>query len=287
MAFYTIYNNLKDKFTPLLKESRFYEAGVLTPEEFVQAGDFLVSKCPTWSWSSGVKDKKRNYLPDDKQYLITKNVPCIKRAKDMEYVDEEMERIVEDEWIETYYQMQKENIDQVEEIDSDMKKLSVSQNKKEGTEEIENLEDLEELEDMIDENFEIVDDPNELNEDNILKTRTYNISITYDKGYQTPRIWLFGFDENNIPLTPEQIFEDISEDHAKKTVTIEAHPHENFSLATIHPCRHANVMKKIVDNMQETGHMEIRPDMALLIFLKFMSSVLPTINYDFTISLEQ
>ncbi|OUM61860.1 hypothetical protein PIROE2DRAFT_12017 [Piromyces sp. E2] len=160
MAFYTIYNNLKDKFTPLLKESRFYEAGVLTPEEFVQAGDFLVSKCPTWSWY-------------DKQYLITKNVPCIKRAKDMEYVDEEMERIVEDEWIETYYQMQKENIDQVEEIDSDMKKLSVNQTKKE--EEIEDIEDLDELEEMADDNFEIVDDPNALNEDNILKTRTYNI----------------------------------------------------------------------------------------------------------------
>jgi len=174
MAFYTIYNNLKDKFTPLLKESRFYEAGVLTPEEFVQAGDFLVSKCPTWSWCGGVKDKKRNYLPDDKQYLITKNVPCIKRAKDMEYVDEEMERIVEDEWIETYYQMQKENIDQVEEIDSDMKKLSVGQTKKE--EEIEDIEDLDELEEMAaEDNFEIVDDPNALNEDNILKTRTYNI----------------------------------------------------------------------------------------------------------------
>jgi len=172
MAFYTIYNNLKDKFTPLLKESRFYEAGVLTPEEFIKAGDFLVSKCPTWSWSGGVKEKKRSYLPDDKQYLITKNVPCIKRAKDMECVNDEMERIVEDEWIETYYQMQKENIDQVEEIDSDMKKLSVSQSNGKGAEDIEDLEELEELEDG---NFEIVDDPNELVEDNILKTRTYNI----------------------------------------------------------------------------------------------------------------
>jgi len=284
MAFYTIYNNLKDKFTPLLKESRFFEAGVLTPEEFVQAGDFLVSKCPTWSWCEGVKEKKRNYLPDNKQYLITKNVPCIKRAKDMEYTNDEMERIVEGEWIETYYQMKKQNIDQVEEIDSEMKKLTVNQSNNE--QEIEDLEDLDELEEaMGNDNFEIVEDPNELTEDNILKTRTYNISITYDKGYQTPRIWLFGFDENHIPLTPDQIFEDISEDHAKKTVTIEAHPHENFSLATIHPCRHANVTKKLVDSMIKTGH-EIRPDMALLIFLKFMSSVLPTINYDFTISLK-
>lgn len=30
--------------------SAFKEKGVLTPEEFVHAGDNLVSKCPTWSW---------------------------------------------------------------------------------------------------------------------------------------------------------------------------------------------------------------------------------------------
>jgi ubiquitin-like-conjugating enzyme ATG3 len=32
-------------------------------------------------------------------------------------------------------------------------------------------------------------------DDNILKTRTYDLSITYDKYYQTPRMWLFGYDE--------------------------------------------------------------------------------------------
>lgn len=32
-------------------------------------------------------------------------------------------------------------------------------------------------------------------EDNILHTRTYDISITYDKYYQTPRVFLFGYDE--------------------------------------------------------------------------------------------
>ena len=31
--------------------------------------------------------------------------------------------------------------------------------------------------------------------DKILRTRTYDLSITYDKYYQTPRIWLFGYDE--------------------------------------------------------------------------------------------
>lgn len=29
----------------------------------------------------------------------------------------------------------------------------------------------------------------------IVPTRTYDLNITYDKYYQTPRLWLFGYDE--------------------------------------------------------------------------------------------
>lgn len=32
----------------------------------------------------------------------------------------------------------------------------------------------------------------------ILKTRTYDLHITYDKFYQTPRLWLYGYTEVNI-----------------------------------------------------------------------------------------
>ena len=52
-------------------------------------------------------------------------------------------------------------------------------------------------------------------------------------------------------MTSVQIFEDVSQDYAKKTVTIETHPHLNMSLASIHPCRHAPVMKKIIEKMNE------------------------------------
>lgn len=31
--------------------------------------------------------------------------------------------------------------------------------------------------------------------DTVLQTRTYDLNITYDKYYQTPRLWLFGYDE--------------------------------------------------------------------------------------------
>lgn len=32
-------------------------------------------------------------------------------------------------------------------------------------------------------------------ESGILQTRTYDLNITYDKYYQTPRLWLYGYDE--------------------------------------------------------------------------------------------
>jgi ubiquitin-like-conjugating enzyme ATG3 len=51
----------------------------------------------------------------------------------------------------------------------------------------------------------------------------------------------------------KQVFEDVSSDYVKKTVTIEAHPHLNMSLASIHPCKHADVMKKIIERMAQSA----------------------------------
>jgi len=65
-----------------LKDSAFLEKGVLTPEEFVAAGDHLCHKCNTWQWESGKENLMNKNLPKDKQYLVTKNVPCEKRLKE-------------------------------------------------------------------------------------------------------------------------------------------------------------------------------------------------------------
>lgn len=37
-------------------------------------------------------------------------------------------------------------------------------------------------------------------ESGVLQTRTYDLNITYDKYYQTPRLWLYGYDEASIFL---------------------------------------------------------------------------------------
>ena len=44
-------------------------------------------------------------------------------------------------------------------------------------------------------------------------------------------------------------------------------------------------MKKVIDDWI-ANDMKPRCDLALFVFLKFISSVIPTINYDFTMDIE-
>ncbi|KIK33181.1 hypothetical protein CY34DRAFT_100059, partial [Suillus luteus UH-Slu-Lm8-n1] len=46
-------------------------------------------------------------------------------------------------------------------------------------------------------------------------------------------------------LDPSQIFQDVSADYAQSTVTIDIFP----QAASVNPCRHASVMKKVVQHM--------------------------------------
>jgi len=116
-------------------------------------------------------------------------------------------------------------------------------------------------------------------------TRTYDISITYDLYYQTPRLWLMGYSEKGEPLTKKQMYEDIMSDYADKTVTMEQHPHQGIQCISIHPCKHAKLMKHIIDTIKGNGG-KAEVHQAMFFFLKFISSVIPTIEYDFTIDAE-
>jgi len=49
-ALHSAYKSAAERLTPVLSTSGYAERGVLTPSEFVTAGDFLVRSCPTWQW---------------------------------------------------------------------------------------------------------------------------------------------------------------------------------------------------------------------------------------------
>lgn len=301
--------------TPVLKESKFRETGVLTPEEFVAAGEHLVHHCPTWQWATGDEAKIKPYLPKDKQFLITRNVPCYRRCKQMEYVGEET--MVEndgpdaDGWVETHH-YDSSNMTELEDNvcemtldstkndelanDDDNTQNDAADDDDEDDDDDAEAGDMEEFEesgmlDMVDPaTATTTRRPNKLESkivpesemDSVVHTRTYDLHITYDKYYQTPRLWVVGYDESRKPLTVEEMYEDVSQDHAKKTVTMESHPHlPGPNMASVHPCKHADIMKKIIQTVEDGGG-ELGVHMYLIIFLKFVQTVIPTIEYDFT-----
>ncbi|XP_011018355.1 PREDICTED: autophagy-related protein 3 [Populus euphratica] len=285
--------------------SAFKEKGVLSVSEFILAGDNLVSKCPTWSWESGEPSKRKSYLPAEKQFLITRNVPCLRRAASVEeeYEAAGGEVLLDNEdndgWLATHGKPKEtkgdedENVPSMEALEISAKKSVIQTNPSYfGGEEEEDIPDMADFEDP--DNL-IESDPatlqttylvaHEPDDDNILRTRTYDVSITYDKYYQTPRVWLTGYDESRMLLQPELVLEDVSQDHARKTVTIEDHPHLPGKHASVHPCRHGAVMKKIIDVLMSRG-VEPEVDKYLFLFLKFVASVIPTIEYDYTMDFD-
>lgn len=307
MALQNAYNTVKSKalgvaesLTPVLKESKFRDTGVITPEEFVAAGDYLVHHCPTWHWSEGEEAKKKSFLPLDKQFLSTKNVPCHKRCAEIEQVGD-YNTILDDDvnggWIDITNQQEDckmEGEDQMKE--SEVRKAApVAEDEDDDDEGDGEAMDMEAFEEagMLEDTATLTTASSPISQkdmhdvatnikDGILNTRTYDLNISYDKFYQTPRLWLFGYDEKRKPLSNEEMNADISQDHLNKTVTIEAHPHlPPPPMASIHPCKHAEVMKKIIQTVQDGGG-DVQVHMYLLIFLKFVQSVIPTVEYDYT-----
>lgn len=60
------------------------------------AGDFLCFKFPSWTWSDASHPSKRaSYLPDGKQFLVTRGVPCHRRLDD-DFAGSGAETVVQD-----------------------------------------------------------------------------------------------------------------------------------------------------------------------------------------------
>eukprot|EP00578_Thalassiosira_sp_NH16_P003033 CAMPEP_0181140868 /NCGR_PEP_ID=MMETSP1071-20121207/35526_1 /TAXON_ID=35127 /ORGANISM="Thalassiosira sp., Strain NH16" /LENGTH=361 /DNA_ID=CAMNT_0023227833 /DNA_START=20 /DNA_END=1105 /DNA_ORIENTATION=- len=337
--------------TPTLKSSAFLSRGVLTPEEFVAAGDELTFRCPTWTWEAGDPSRRKKHLPADKQFLMTRNVPCAARVSSLENaVADEMgggggkgclgedddddgdwlvSRILTAEEVRHREEAALEDgfdildgegevvaADAAEDdVAEGVAKLSVGEAgpgaKDDGGDVDDEYTDMADFEDddVMEDEAAVTssapsptadDDDDDGDNENILRVRSYDVSITYDKYYQTPRVWLTGYadDGSNTPLTGQEMMEDVISDYANRTVTVEEHPHVRGAHASVHPCQHGAVMKTIVRNLTREsssgggggggrgndGNNNDGPtvEMYLFIFLKFVSSMIPTISYDFT-----
>ena len=245
------FKNTAEKVMPTLKDNNFSKTGILTPDEFVKAGDYLVEKYPNWSWfNTQTGHKTMNFLPKNKQMLICNRVFCNKNQNILLEEDSEgiiVARNVDDEKIETVKE---------DESEDDL--------------------DLGEFE--LDEDFDdIAGVKGEIDGRNY-----YNLSITYDNYFRTPRLWLMGFDSSNYPLSNNKIYKDISIEHSKITVTIENHPfYKDIQYISVHPCKHSHVMKRLLEEGRKNGK-EIGVEEYFLYFLKFVSTVMPNLDFDRT-----
>jgi len=268
-----------EQYAPVRTESAFSEKGVLTPQEFLDACEMFVSKNKLWQWqgihtfpSSTVRD----ILPLNKQFIMLRNIPCRERCDDpqkrnIEYTsvyvkDGETDEV--NEWVMSTAVDSNSNNDIKNDINLE-------------SDDIPDIDDQETIQkegagaDMLveDDEFTLVEPTSNL--------RWYDMMITYDKYYQTPRVWLQGYDSQRNPLSPTFIFQDIASEQANKTVTMERHPHTGQMCASIHPCRHAQYMKR----MMQVHHSSFRVDQYMFVFMKFISSVIPTIQYDVSASI--
>lgn len=406
----TRFSAVREYLAPVLRESRFQEHGQITPAEFVLAGDLLSYKYPRWRWASGEPAKRREYLPDDKQFLICKGVPCFRRISQLREkkrrsrmlsqpgsstslsrterearryggAADDTEQVVhfhesdgeQDDWILTHVgapeahghhsptllrrPMSEDQLAQ--DLSARLSLAHRGEGRRHGRNrirrtqplfdigsppaqdqlaEIPSSDDLQgfgqgvqeenDLAEYVPESLPSSPTQSRIETTTTTSLRTYDCIITYDKYYQTPRMWLIGYDANGIPLQPNQIFEDVASDYAYKTVTIEPFPHGipgasathtllatqmaskkstrslPVHIATIHPCKHASMMRKMIHQIKEPDEAawpahayvplpppgdrslqhaepnEVHVDEYLVLFLKFMASIVPTIALD-------
>ncbi|KAK3680494.1 E2-like enzyme [Vermiconidia calcicola] len=361
---HTFIDPLRDRFAPLSHTSNFRATGQITPEEFQAAGDFLVYKFPSWSWADAATPERRvSYFPSGKQYLVTRGVPCKRRVKgegaDSFLGGGEEEQIVrdmlsgpgsgegeDDGWLKAGAGKEGGNGGMSKSAELRMRDVRTVDEDGRVGEKVEEEDEIPDMEDEEDDEEAIIRDRKGGGESEGL--RTYALYITYTPYYRTPRLYLLGYDAaSNTPLPPLNMMDDIIGDYKDKTVTLEDF---NFTAppiktASVHPCRHATVMKALLDRadaalklrmeklkkgekpsdagmeglVEQTGKMDIKPqstspqkpysdkdksadadwevlssdqqqpeeiairvDQYLIVFLKFMASVTPGIEHDFT-----
>ncbi|KAH8661852.1 autophagocytosis associated protein [Xylariales sp. PMI_506] len=338
---YSTVNTIRDKYTPVTHTSTFRKTGQITPEEFVAAGDYLVFKFPTWQWAGADSESKQaGHLPADKQYLVTRNVPCHRRLDDDFAGDAGHEEAVVGDGDDFKQNGQSDDDDgwlRTGGLSSSQPLKAKEVRTVDDAGNVGDIEDEDEIPDMEDED----DDDEAIIRDNDAQKkagarRTYNLYIMYSPYYRTPRLYLSGYSEGQ-PLAPQFMMEDIVGDYKDKTVTLEDFPFfaQNVKMASVHPCKHASVMKTLLDradaalkirreklkagkNVGNDAGMEglvdeinkldvrsaevaaessnddweeveaedqdvaIRVDQYLVVFLKFMASVTPGIEHDFT-----
>ena len=251
MDIFNTYKKIATKLIPDLKNNNFQQSGMLTKDEYLLACNYLSKNYNEWQMIN-VIDRLPYLILRDIQY---KNIS--------ELLDEQNENGDENDW----------NIC----INKDNKKKNKLEKKVDVQNDTLNLVDFEEeLEEF--ENDELTIDYDNSIEDK----RIYDITRTYDNYYRTPRIWFHAKSLTGQNISNEKILEDFSIEHTNVSIKIETHPYYKLESVSVHPCKHADVMKKLI-KIELENEKTVEVKQYFIYFLKFVSCIFPHISFDFTV----
>lgn len=254
---------LREFATPLPTRSNLNDTGQITPSEFLVAGDALVRRNPLFVWKPAGTGRSVNHLPIERQYLLATKLPSYSRVADLRVV----ERVFTGHGCEGYClphvggKESNEDDDDIVVVHGDehtdgeagMKKKSRVSLHGQGS-----------------------SGRSEAGND-----RLYSLCITYDKFYRTPRVFFHGSNRNGGSLSSEAMLEDVFRDYSS-VVSLEPFAATNQMMMRIHPCQHATAMRNVINTLVESdGTYQPRVEHYLLIFLKIIACVIPTIEYDY------
>jgi ubiquitin-like-conjugating enzyme ATG3 len=257
---YDTYKATAEVVMPDLTNSNFIETGMLTKDEFKIAGDNLINMDKLWKWHK------------DGVCLLKSHVVC-KKIKLNEVPDNTGSG---DEYDMSTYVYDGENIDE-----NNMIKQNTSLNME--TDDVDSDDDmLNRLEDktLVQADIATV----KVNIQDLQNTpNIYDVYITYDQYYRTPRVWFIGSTFFGEQLTQEQTYKDFMPEYLNVSLTMELNPILNVYCTSVHPCKHAYAMQRMFAyDMEKKDSSEIHIDNYLVYFLKFASSVIPQLEFDNT-----
>ena len=291
-------------------ESAFAAAGQLTPDEFERAGERLVAAFPSWRWCAAEPGFERAQHAPARQFLLCAGVPCLARVDEAAAAAEESSG-----WLVSARESRSstggdggsggcggggggssdEEADLTTAALAALPPIAVAAGG--GGGDGDDDDDYLNMAALVGVSLSLREDaaavtvpappqpqprPRLAPLGGVVRSRSYDVSVSYDRHYRVPRLWLRGVDDAGRVLSAAAMLGDVQGDHADRTVTVEQHPLAPArcgpACLSIHPCRHADVLKSIIDGL--AGDVDVAD--ALVIFLKLCASVVPTIAFDCT-----
>lgn len=261
----SLYDNYKaaaEVVMPNLTNNNFVETGMLTKEDFKHAGDHLISIDSGWKWrTSG-------------SCLVKENIIC-REAK--LYESNHMDN--PDDFDMSIYEYNNENTS-VNVIKTETDNTNYTEHTIINDIESDSDDDLAHFED---ETLIPSDAATIKTTENVYSNHVYNVYITYDQYYRTPRVWFVGSKRDGSPLTQEETYKDFMAEYLSISLTMEKNTEIDMHCVSVHPCKHAYAMQRMFAyEMEKKNASEIKINEYLIHFLKFASSVIPQLEFDIT-----